>query len=109
MFSGIAIGATEISLYIGVCMLLRKIWPNLNKIDTLSYYWFVMTILTFIWELSFISQYNHVHNYAQQLINSSEHVWTNTYNLSSIIPWKLSPWNRCKLKDSRSLIFNRSH
>ena len=89
--SGISIGAIEISLYLFVCYLLRRIWyKELSAINLISYCWFVMTVLTFIWELAFISQYKKVHDYAQVLVKNNSHVWTQSYNLTYVNPWKLS-------------------
>ena len=50
----------------------------------------MMTILTLIWEVSFISSYSSVTNVANSLLRDKTHVWTNDYNLSYILPWKLS-------------------
>ena len=49
-----------------------------------------MTILTFIWECAFVLDYKNVNIISQQLIKNKEHVWNNEYDLSYVLPWKLS-------------------
>lgn len=88
--SGIGIGIMEISIYLGVGFILRDVYPSLNKINPISYFWLLMTILTGIWEFAFITQYKEVHDYAEQFIQNDTHVWTSRYDLSYINPWKLS-------------------
>ena len=34
--------------------------------------------------------YNDITNYAHQLVNKTEHVWTNSYDITYVLPWKLS-------------------
>ena len=50
----------------------------------------MITILTFVWEYSYIADYDEVTVYANQLIEKEEHVWTNHYDLSYVLPWKLA-------------------
>ena len=50
----------------------------------------MLTVLTGIWELSFILNYKKTENIAINMLLNKEHVWTNKYNISYIIPWKLS-------------------
>ena len=90
MVNGIMIGIMELSLYILSSFLIRKKWNRLENIDIISYYWFMMTILTFIWEVSFISDYSNVSEVSHTLLDTKTHVWTNGYNLSYIFPWKVA-------------------
>lgn len=90
-FSGICIGAIEIGLYFLVGYLIRHKWyTQLKHVNVITYYWLLMTVLTFIWEVAFISQYNSVHDYAEELVTNNSHVWTSNYTLSYVNPWKLS-------------------
>ena len=90
MVNGIFIGFLEILTWGLFSYGLRKRFPNLQDINCISYYWFMITILTFVWEYSYISDYNEISQYANQLIEKEEHVWTNHYDLSYVLPWKLS-------------------
>jgi hypothetical protein len=64
--------------------------PNLAFLDPVTYYWFCLTILTGIWELSFILNYKQCINFSRNLIRDKEHVWFNSYTLDNLIPWRLS-------------------
>lgn len=90
MVNGIVIGIFEILTWGLFSYGLRKRFTNLQDINCISYYWFMITILTFVWEYSYISDYDEVSVYANQLIEKEEHVWTNHYDLSYILPWKLA-------------------
>jgi len=89
--SGIGIGIIEITLYLAICFLIRKYNPQLKDINLIVYCWLVMTVLTGIWEFTFVTLYDHVATMANKLLLSHSHVWTNQYDLSYILPWKLSP------------------
>ena len=43
-----------------------------------------MTILTGLWESTYLSTYSSVVNSASQLVNNTEHVWSNKYDESTI-------------------------
>ena len=90
VLSGIGIGAIEIFLYLLMSHFIRHDYRKLKTINILSYYWLTMTVLTGIWEFAFITQYKSVHNYAEALVQNDSHVWTNQYDLTHILPWKLS-------------------
>lgn len=92
MFNGIEIGFIEISLYLFITHLIRKHWyDQLKSINVVSFYWMSMTVLTMIWEFCFIYQYKSVNNYAGTLMENESHVWLlNDYDLSYLLPWKLS-------------------
>jgi hypothetical protein len=89
--TGIGIGAIELAVYFFVSYNIRKYWyTQLKHINVISYYWMTMTVLTCIWECAFILQYQSVHEYAEELVVTNTHVWTQKYNVSDINPWKLS-------------------
>lgn len=89
--NGIAIGVVEIALYLFVGYLIRQKWYHqLRHVNVISYYWLLMTVLTFIWEVAFICQYKSVHDYAEEFVENDTHVWTTNYTLDYINPWKLS-------------------
>ena len=67
-----------------------KYYPTLKKLNPIVYYWTTFTILTGIWEFYFISNYKSVLPKAQYLIDNKEHVWTNKYSLSDLLPNKFS-------------------
>ena len=90
MVNGIVIGLFEILIWGLFSFGLRKKYPNLQDINCVSYYWFMITIITFVWEFSYISDYDEISQYSDQLIEKQEHVWTNHYDLSYILPWKLA-------------------
>ena len=90
MVSGVIIGVLELGIYLPFSFFLRKRFPRLQDINAISYYWFMITILTFIWEFSYIADYDEIEDYAETLIEKKEHVWTNHYDLSYVFPWKLA-------------------
>ena len=49
-----------------------------------------MTILTGIWESSYIANYDEIAKIATELKTNHTHAWTNHYTLDYILPWKLA-------------------
>ena len=90
LVSGISIAMIELFLLFIVSYILRKRWKNLYTINTITYYWLMITIITFIWEFSYIVNYNDISEYAKYLTNTSTHVWKNKYNLSFVLPWEMA-------------------
>lgn len=90
MVNGIVVAAIELGLYFLSSFIIRRSLINEKKIDIISYYWFMMTILTFIWEVSFIIDYSNVTEVSRHLLETKTHVWTNGYDLSYILPWKVA-------------------
>ena len=88
--NGIGIGVIEIGLFLTIGSILRDEFASLRKINIISYFWLLMTVLTGIWEFAFISQYKDTHNYAEILIQNDTHIWASRYDLSYVNPWKLS-------------------
>ena len=87
---GYGIGIIELVIYFSVSYFIRRNSASLKDINAVSYYWFTMTVLTFIWEVSFVLQYKSVSKLGGSLIMKNETVWTNNYDLSYVLPWKLS-------------------
>ena len=88
--SGSLLGVCEVSLLFLFSHLLRRKWHVLYLINTISYYWYTATVLTFIWEFFYIVNYKNTSDYAKYLNNSNTHTWTNKYDLTYIVPWKFS-------------------
>ena len=88
---GYIIGLLELLFYFIGSFSLRHISTKLQEINKATYYWVMMTILTGIWELSYLSNYYKVVDMSQDLIIKDEHVWTKSgYDFSYVLPWKLS-------------------
>ena len=87
---GYMIGITELGIYFATSAIIRHHFTALKDINAISYYWFTMTVLTFIWEFAFIVDYNEVSQLGENLITNNETVWTNDYDITYIMPWKLS-------------------
>jgi len=87
---GIYIGFFEILLFMVIGGIIKLTCKNFKNIDLISYYWTLMTILTLIWEVSFICNYKKTNILSANLIKNKEHVWNNMYDFSYILPWKLS-------------------
>jgi hypothetical protein len=88
---GYIIGIIEILLFLYGSETLRKYYYPLGNIDTITYFWIMMTILTMYWECAFICQYDYVADLSNQYIVENKNVWESSFDLSFIIPWKLSP------------------
>ena len=88
--NGIILGTMEISLFGLISYGCKDYLPNLQNMDNAMYYWFCLTILTGIWEISFIMNYKDCVNKSKELIIKKEHVWFNKYTLDNLLPWKLS-------------------
>lgn len=87
---GYIIGILEILIYFGVSIYLRKTVDTFKNMNRASYYWLMMTVLTGIWEASYIHNYNDISNYGRNLIANNTHVWTNKYDLTYVMPNKLA-------------------
>ena len=89
MITGTEIGLLEILIFFVISHRL-KIIPVLNEMNNIIYYWCMLTILTGIWEFSFITHYKYVNSLSRKLIETNTHVWSSNYDISYILPWKLS-------------------
>jgi hypothetical protein len=87
---GYFIGIIEILLFFIGSIAVRQSFTNLKSINKIPYFWFMFTILTGIWELSFLYNYKEVSGIANSLIIDDEHVWTNNYDISYVWPSKMS-------------------
>ena len=90
MFKGTVIGLLEITFFFIISYIIRKSYNKLYNINTISYYWIMLTILTGIWEFSFITNYSSVNRNSTELIKTHSHVWTNTYGIDALLPWNLA-------------------
>lgn len=87
---GWGIGALEILGFMSITGLIKCCLRPLHNINKICYYWLCMTILTGLWETSYIVNYNEIVYMADDLIMNNSSVWTNKYSLSYINPWSLA-------------------
>ena len=87
---GYVIGILEILLYFIGSMTLLNLCSSLKTINKPTYFWVMMTILTGVWEIAYISNYMNVTKMSEELIQTNTHTWTNNYDISYVLPWKLS-------------------
>ena len=90
LFPGWVIGIFEILYFMILSYGIKNIFTFLNQLNNIIYYWLSFTILTGIWETSFLVTYDSVVYDAKDLIKNETHVWTNRYDFSYTCPWKLS-------------------
>ena len=88
--SGVEIGIAELMLFWMFSFTTATIFPNLQRIESVSYYWLMFTILTGIWEFTFIRNRNKVRRIGMKFLSRKKHVWTNIYPLSTLIPSNLA-------------------
>ncbi len=88
MIKGIYIAIVEIVLYIIISGIFY-VSTELNTLDFVTYMWACFTVLTGIWEISYIMQYTKTCEKSTQLILSNKRVWTEKYSLKWILPWNL--------------------
>ena len=86
MVNGINLAIIELFLFYQVSSNIMNDYPILTTIDEISYYWIMFTVMTGIWEASFIYNRKKGNNISKQLLRDKSHVWTNRYNLSSLRP-----------------------
>jgi hypothetical protein len=85
---GIVIALIELTLF-ALIATAAYIATDLIAIDYPSYLWACFTILTGVWEFTYILKYDATRQVANHLIASSTHVWRNRYSLKWVLPWKL--------------------
>jgi len=88
--SGIIIGFLEILGFGIISNGIKILNPNIASINTISYYWLMFTILTGIWEYTFVLYRKSIRRTAFKFLHKKEHVWSNKYSLKLLIPWNLS-------------------
>ena len=89
MIPGWGIGIIEIFLYLFVSFMLKQL-PAFRQMNNITYYWLGMTILTGIWEASYLTNYDEIEEISLQLRENKTHVWTNEYTLDYVFPWRLA-------------------
>ena len=87
---GYIIGIIEIILFFIGSIFLREQYSSFQTINKAIYFWVMMTILTGIWEIAYLSNFYEVSIMSKNLIKNNEHTWTNDFDISYVLPWKLS-------------------
>jgi hypothetical protein len=90
MFSGISIVLLQFSIFYACIRFISKIIKTYSMLDFVSYMWITLTILTGIWEISFIAFYSQINNISAFFIKNRKHVWFCSYDISYILPWKFA-------------------
>ena len=88
--SGLDLSIINILIFLIISKNIKNVHINVQNVHFIIYYWLAFTIMTGIWEIFFVLNYNLITNYALELINNNEHVWTNNYNLTYLVPNKFS-------------------
>ena len=87
MVSGIVLALFEVFFIFLGGAVVRHSSENLKMMNIVAYYWLVLTVVTgFLWETSYIANYQLVGNYSLELIEKDESVWTNNYELWNVLP-----------------------
>jgi hypothetical protein len=60
------------------------------NIHSICYYWLTFTILTGIWEYTYVTNRKSISRNAEDLIKTNSHVWFKYYNINMILPWNTS-------------------
>ncbi len=79
--SGINLAIIELYLFYKLSEFIRYDLYPLQMMEPISYYWLMFTILTGLWEATFIDNRTIVKTASKQLIMQEQHVWTNDYTL----------------------------
>ena len=87
---GYGIGIFELLFFFLISGFIRAYTNKLRTINKITYYWMMLTILTGVWEIAYLTNYNYVLDMAESLVEQGKHVWTNNYDFSYVLPWKLS-------------------
>ena len=87
---GIYLAIIELLLFSIPAYIIKTQNANLKSMSIITYFWLCFTVLTALWELSFIVNYHHVYFESKDLLKHKNHVWTNDYNLSYLLPWNFS-------------------
>lgn len=88
--SGIILAIIELFIFYNVSKKIRIDHVSLYQIDTISYYWLMFTVLTAIWEFTYVLHRNDIRKLSNKLIIKKEHVWTKQYELNMLYPWNFS-------------------
>lgn len=90
MVEGINLAVLEIYLIYKISEEIRYNYVGLHEIDLVTYYWLMFTIMTGIWEFTFVSHRKESTEVSRSLISRKEHVWTNNYSLDTLWPSKFA-------------------
>ena len=86
--TGIQGALLELGLFF-LCASALRIYFDI-KMHYVPFYWLSFTVLTGIWELTYVSCKSEVSDMAEDLLRQGEHVWNKTYNLRMILPHNLA-------------------
>jgi hypothetical protein len=81
---GIQGAVIELALFFVIATAVRNIFNV--QLGIITYYWLAFTVLTGIWEISYVFNKNKICKIAHDLIINDEHVWGKTYNVRMILP-----------------------
>ena len=120
LLSGIEIGILELFLFWGSSFTISRVFVSLQKINTISYYWLMFTILTGMYEFTYVRNRKKVRRLGMNLLSKKKHVWTKEYELKTLLPWNLAKQFYAEyaayadreyynLKDVWSLLIEGSH
>ena len=90
LLTGIEIGICELMLFWMFSFTTASVFPILQHIESISYYWLMFTILTGIWEFTYVRNRKKVRRIGMKFLSRKKHVWTNRYQLSTLIPSNLA-------------------
>lgn len=76
----------ELGLFGLTSYTLRQHVANFASINPVYYYWMCFSCLTGFWEFIFVCNYTNVTNMAKALVRTGDHVWTNNYDLTMLLP-----------------------
>ena len=88
--NGIMLAIFELGIFYKVSNFIRTTFTCLYDFSSISYYWLMFTILTGIWEYTYVKSKKIVKNLSNKLIINNQHIWTNTFSLKYLLPWKFS-------------------
>ena len=86
--TGIQGALLELGLFF-ICASALKAYFNI-QMNYIPFYWLSFTVLTGIWELTYVTCKSEVSDMAEELLRQGEHVWGKTYNLRMILPHNLA-------------------
>jgi len=120
LLSGIEIGILELFLFWGSSFTISRVFSSLQRIHTISYYWLMFTVLTGMYEFTYVRNRKKVRRLGMNLLSKKKHVWTKEYELKTLLPWNLAKQFYAEyaayadreyynLKDDWSLLIEGSH
>lgn len=88
--TGVGLALVTIFLFGLTATVCRWLAPSLRQLRWLEYYWLAFTILTGVWEVSYLYQYETTIDMSKQLLAEKEHIWLTGHQLSYLWPWKFA-------------------